>query len=84
MSTEAGQVQRGWCDTHLVTDADAFLGGQTSYLLSALLRSNRGAGGEHRWRLVVLEDAGELLAADARAVAGQGLSRLLNLADGLL
>ena len=75
---------RGWCDTHFVTDADAFLGGQTSYLLSALLRSNRGADGEHRWRLVVLEDAGELLAADARAVAGQGLSRLLNLADGLL
>lgn len=75
---------RGWCDTHFVTDADAFLGGQTSYLLSALLRSNRGPAGEHRWRLVVLEDAGELLAADARAVAGQGLSRLLNLADGLL
>lgn len=75
---------RGWCDTYFVTDADAFLGGQTSYLLSALLRANRGAGGEDRWRLVVLEDAGELLAADARAVAGQGLSRLLNLADGLL
>ena len=75
---------RGWCDTHFVTDADAFLGGQTSYLLSALLRSNRGVDGEDRWRLVVLEDAGELLAADARAVAGQGLSRLLNLADGLL
>ena len=46
--------------------------------------ANRGREGEHRWRLVVLEDAGELLAADARAVAGQGLSRLLNLADGLL
>lgn len=75
---------RGWCDTYFVTDADAFLGGPTSYLLNALLRANRGAGGEDRWRLVVLEDAGELLAADARAVAGQGLSRLLNLADGLL
>jgi hypothetical protein len=75
---------RGWCDTHFITDADAFLGRQTSYLLSALLRSNRGVRGEHRWRLVVLEDAGELLAADARAVAGQGLSRLLNVSDGLL
>jgi len=32
----------------------------------------------------VLEDAGELLAADARAIAGQALSRLLNLSDGLL
>ena len=75
---------RDWCDTHFITDADAFLGGQTGYLLSALMRSNRGARGQHRWRLVVLEDAGELLAADARSIAGQGLSRLLNLTDGLL
>ena len=37
-----------------------------------------------RWRLVVLEDSGELLAADARALAGQALTRLLNLSDGLL
>ncbi|MDQ4049244.1 MAG: DUF5925 domain-containing protein, partial [Actinomycetota bacterium] len=75
---------RGWCDTHLITDADAFLGSQTSYLLNTLLRSGQGPDGGHRWRLIVLEDAGELLAADARAVAGQALSRLLNLTDGLL
>jgi Domain of unknown function (DUF5925)/ATPase family associated with various cellular activities (AAA) len=75
---------RPWCDTHFITDADAFLGGQTSYLLNALLRPERGSVDDHRWRLIVLEDAGELLAADARAVAGQALSRLLNLTDGLL
>lgn len=74
---------RDWCETHFVTDADAFLGGQTNYLLNALLRSARDEE-DDRWRLVVLEDAGELLAADARAVAGQALSRLLNLTDGLL
>jgi hypothetical protein len=76
---------RGWCDTHFITDAEAFLG-TTSYLLDALMRSERdeaGASGR-RWRLVVLEDSGELLAADARALAGQALSRLLNLSDGLL
>jgi len=39
---------------------------------------------EGRWRLLILEDAGELIAADARAVTGQALSRLLNVADGLL
>ena len=72
---------RGWCDTHFITDADAFLGGHTSYLLNALLRSDQR---DVRWRLIVLEDSGELLAADARAVAGQALSRLLNLTDGLL
>jgi hypothetical protein len=36
------------------------------------------------WKLVVLEDAGELLTADAHARAGQALSRLLNVTDGLL
>lgn len=40
---------RGWCDTHFITDADAFLGGQTGYLLSALLRSNRNI---LLWRLI--------------------------------
>jgi hypothetical protein len=33
---------------------------------------------------VVVEDVDELLRADARAVSGQALSRLLNLTDGLL
>ena len=50
----------------------------------ALLRRAAARDGEPRWRLLVLEDAGELLAADARAVAGQALSRLLNVTDGLL
>src|SRR4051812_2807486 len=34
--------------------------------------------------LIVREDAGELMSASARAEVGQGLSRLLNLTDGLL
>lgn len=77
---------RGWCETHFITDAEVFLA-NTSYLLDALL-GRRGAssddGADRRWRLVVLEDSGELLAADARAATGQALSRLLNLSDGLL
>jgi hypothetical protein len=36
------------------------------------------------WRLLVLEDTGELLSADARERAGQGLSRFLNVVDGLI
>jgi hypothetical protein len=39
---------------------------------------------EPSWRLLVLEDAGELIQADARAAAGQGLSRFLNVVDGLI
>ena len=36
------------------------------------------------WRLLVLEDTGELLQPDAKAIIGQGLSRFLNVADGLI
>ena len=71
-----------WCDIWFISDPEVFLGPQ-SYLLQALLRSESTAG-PPRHRLIVLEDAGELLAADARAQAGQALSRLLNLTDGLL
>lgn len=37
-----------------------------------------------RWKLLVLEDTGELMSADARDRSGQGLSRLLNVVDGLI
>ena len=48
----------------------------------------RGSGGKPdsapSWRLLILEDTGELLSADARKHAGQGLSRFLNVVDGLI
>ncbi len=49
-------------------------------------RGSGGAGepGGERWRLIVLEDTGELLSADAKERTGQGLSRLLNTVDGLI
>ena len=55
-------------------------------LLDPLLQEIPGGSRTARppWRLLILEDAGELLAADARATAGQALSRLLNITDGLL
>jgi hypothetical protein len=45
-----------------------------------------GEGGptEKGWRLLVLEDTGELLTPDAKTVIGQGLSRFLNVVDGLI
>ncbi|MBD0318600.1 MAG: hypothetical protein ICV71_08740 [Thermoleophilia bacterium] len=42
------------------------------------------AGRARPWKLLMLEDTGELLSADARAVIGQGLSRFLNVVDGLI
>jgi hypothetical protein len=74
-----------WCSTHFVTDPEAFLGSGTSYLLDVL--TSESSALDRRapfWKLVVLEDAGELLSADAHARTGQALSRLLNVTDGLL
>jgi hypothetical protein len=71
---------RPWSDAHFIADPETFLGSDAGYLLGTLLRSSR----LDRGQLIILEDAGELLAADARAVAGQALSRLLNVSDGLL
>ena len=48
---------------------------------------NGGGDGEESrkpWRVLLLEDTGELLTADARVSLGQGLSRFLNVVDGLI
>jgi hypothetical protein len=37
-----------------------------------------------RWRLLILEDSGELLSIDAKERQGQTISRLLNIVDGLI
>jgi hypothetical protein len=71
-----------WCSTHFIMDPPELLGHGGAYMLDVLTWD--GGSDEERWRLLILEDAGELIAADARAATGQALSRLLNVADGLL
>lgn len=74
---------RDWCRLRYVTDPERLLE-EPGYLVD-VIHSRPGIDRDGKdWRLVVLEDTGELLAADARQQAGQGLSRLLNVADGLL
>jgi hypothetical protein len=70
-----------WCSAHFIMDPEELLGRGGAYMLDVL---SWDGGDADRWRLLILEDAGELIAADARAAAGQALSRLLNVADGLL
>jgi hypothetical protein len=80
-----------WCDTHVVVDPEKFFG-TADYMFQVLLgdggpgsEGDDGAGASTaRWQLLVLEDTGELLSADAHERSGQGLSRLLNLCDGLV
>lgn len=80
---------RKWCDIHYIADPEVFFGQRADYMLNVLINENasdpfEGEGKENRWRLLVLEDCGELLSPDARTLSGQGLSRFLNVVDGLI
>ena len=71
-----------WCSFHYVIDPETFFS-RTDYMLEVLLGDDDEDDGE-RWRILLLEDTGELLAADAKAQSGQGLSRLLKVVDGII
>lgn len=66
-----------WADGVVVTDPDALLK-DGRYLRRAVLDAD---GDDGRWSVFVLEDAEALLRKDT---GGNGMGRLLNLADGLL
>ena len=72
---------RDRASVHYVTDPEVLLD-QPTYMRAVLLDEDVffDEDDDPRWRLVVLEDAGGMLAHDAR----QGLGRLLNLTDGLV
>jgi ATP-dependent 26S proteasome regulatory subunit len=77
---------QSWCDAAFITDAERFIGGSPTYLFQ-IARFGGGrvaAQANKRSKLIILEDAGELMTTEARAATGQGLSRLLNLTDGLM
>jgi len=67
-----GHVLHGWA-------------GFSTGMVSMQVEPKEEAESEERaWRVLVLEDTGELLSAEARVVIGQGLSRFLNVVDGLI
>jgi uncharacterized protein DUF5925/ATPase family protein associated with various cellular activities (AAA) len=74
------QQWRSWCQVDCVLDPERLFG-DPAYLMSVALGSDED---EPRWRLLMLEDCDELISGEAKASAGQQLSRLLNLTDGLL
>jgi hypothetical protein len=78
----AGQW-RSWAEFQFITDPEQFLS-NPSYLLRTLSDGRRSGGARDRWHILVLEDSGEYLAPDAKQMAGQALSRLLNVCDGVL
>lgn len=78
----------------LLWHPEKFFGQEAAYLITVLLGESEpveidseGAAeieSDRKWRLIVLEDTGELLSRDAKDRSGQGLSRLLNVCDGMI
>lgn len=91
-----GWEWRKWASVHYIVDPEMFFGGSSKYMMSVLLDESGGyprfadddddddEKEKSPWRILLLEDTGEMLAADAKERVGQGLSRLLNVVDGLL
>jgi hypothetical protein len=81
---------RGWAEAHYILDPENFFNQSASYMMSVIMDHERHEIDDEdpeidgRWRLLIIEDASELLGKDARVQAGQGLARLLNLCDGLV
>jgi hypothetical protein len=78
---------REWTSAHVVSDPEQLLN-NADYMAQVLLDTDEQDDDDGqdlpRHRLVVIEDAEELLRRDARAKVGAALGRLLNAADGLL
>ena len=76
-----------WADFHFILDPEEFFGGP-DYLMHVVMTEDqwwdRGAASPDRWKVLVVEDADELIRADARRSAGASLGRLLNLTDGII
>ena len=79
---------RDWCRFEYVIDPEELFQ-RGNYLTRVMLHRNSHPALEQlkqdeKWRLLIIEDSGEMMAVDAKRQIGQGLSRLLNLSDGIL
>ncbi|MFI8964188.1 DUF5925 domain-containing protein [Streptomyces sp. NPDC053493] len=73
---------RDWCQVDCVLDPERLFS-DVGYLMDIAIGEDEGTA-KGRWRLLLLEDCDELIRGEAKHAAGQALSRLLNLTDGLL
>jgi hypothetical protein len=86
---------KDWATFHYIVDPLTLFGGSPEYLMKLLL----GAAGDskapwededeeisenEKWRIILIEDAAELISTDAKERVGQGLAQLLNVTEGLL
>ncbi|WP_258535047.1 DUF5925 domain-containing protein [Streptomyces sp. PT12] len=73
---------RPWCQVDCVLDPERLFN-DVGYLMDVAMGRDEDQE-KDRWRLLLLEDCDELIRGGAKSAAGQALSRLLNLTDGLL
>ena len=87
-----GDAWREWANFHYITDPEEFFG-EASYMISVLLQGHSDPYAYYdrdedkkaeKWNVLILEDCGELLSADAKERTGQAVARLLNVVDGLI
>ncbi len=83
---------RKWCSMNYIADPEKFIN-DPNYLMNVILRNGDDMEFEEeemppenksKGQLIVLEDSGELIKADAKQEMGQGISRLLNMTDGII
>ncbi|MFR9754191.1 DUF5925 domain-containing protein [Streptomyces sp. TR06-5] len=74
---------RDWCQVDCVLDPERLFN-DIGYLMDIAIGTDDSETGGGTWRLLLLEDCDELIRGEAKHAAGQALSRLLNLTDGLL
>lgn len=82
-----GMAWQEWCKIDCVLDPEQLFR-NPNYLLEVVMGTDQQRQGRkpdtRKWRLLILEDCDELVRGGAKQAAGQALSRLLNLTDGLL
>lgn len=82
------QAWRPWARFHYITDPEKFFGSHADYMMGVLMGMEDEIDDVDEdgrfWRVLILEDTGELLQKDSKEKLGQGMSRFLNVADGLI
>lgn len=87
---------KSWASVDYIVDPEEFFG-SASYLMDILSSQHEGESIDYdddghpiiksisnKWKLLILEDAGDFITVDAKHKMGQSLGRLLNVADGFI
>lgn len=73
-----------WANFIYIADVNAFFGGKSDYMMRLMFEAAEQSE-QGKWNILVFEDMGHILTADAGDHVGdQGLARLLNCVDGFI